>query len=64
MARINNISLDDLATGSMLFDLSADPGETRNLAGTSLEAELAGRLRDLMEAQGGPSEQFERLGLR
>jgi hypothetical protein len=47
----------------MLFDLSADPGEARNLVGTSLEAELAGRLRGLMEAQGAPPEQFERLGL-
>ena len=38
-----------------LFDLAADPGETRNLAGsgTALESELAGMLSLWEQAMGG-----------
>lgn len=63
MARLHSVQLEDLRQGSCLFDLDADPGEERNLAGTALEAEVASQLRTAMERQGAPLEQFERLGL-
>ena len=62
MARLH-IDLETLCGGSLLFDLAADPGETRNLAGTPLEAQCAARLRATLARQGCPPEQFERLGL-
>lgn len=64
MQRIHNIRLDDLAQGSLLFDLDADPAEERNLVGSSLEKEIAEQLKAQLEIQGAPAEQFERLGLR
>jgi len=36
-SRSREVTRHDLTAGSLLFDLEADPGETCNLAGTSLE---------------------------
>jgi arylsulfatase A-like enzyme len=63
MAAIHNIRLDDLAEGSLLFDIEADPAEQRNLAGTPAEKDAAARLKARLEAQAAPQEQLERLGL-
>jgi len=49
--------------GHYLFDLADDPDETRNLAGSPEEAELAGQLREILHTLQVPAEQFERLGL-
>ena len=48
---------------SMLFDVVEDPGETRDLAGTAAEAELADLLRHALDDLEAPAVQFERLGL-
>lgn len=50
-------------SGHHLYDLDADPGETRNLAGDALDAEMAQRLRDALTEIEAPAAQFERLGL-
>jgi arylsulfatase A-like enzyme len=50
-------------TGNYVFDLGADPDETRNLAGGDLEAELAAQLRAALAEMEAPKTQFERLGL-
>jgi arylsulfatase A-like enzyme len=50
-------------TGHHLYDLDSDPEETRNLAGSSLETELARRLRLALEELDAPASQFQRLGL-
>jgi arylsulfatase A-like enzyme len=50
-------------TGNYVFDLEADPAEETNLAGSSLEAELAERLRAALTELEAPKTQFERLGL-
>jgi hypothetical protein len=50
-------------SGHHLYDLANDPAETENLAGSSLEAELAGQLRAALTELEAPSTQFERLGL-
>jgi arylsulfatase A-like enzyme len=63
MAHANNIDLESLREGSLLFDLIHDPGQDRNLAGGEQEADAAERLRALMERQGAPPEQYQRLGL-
>ncbi len=63
MMRTNNINIENLQEGSLLFDLMEDPDQEKNLAGTDLETGAASRLRTVMEQQGAPPEQFERLGL-
>ena len=63
MPAIHGISFDDLAGGSLLFDIEADPAERKNLAGTALEKEAAARLRARLELQQAPPDQLERLGL-
>ncbi len=50
-------------SGNHLYDTRDDPGETRNLAGSALEAECAARLRAALKAVEAPAEQFTRLGL-
>ncbi len=63
MAAINNISLGDLAQGSLLFDIQSDPAEQRNLAGTPAEKQVAAKLRARLQMQQAPADQLERLGL-
>jgi hypothetical protein len=48
---------------NLLFDVEDDPGQERNLAGSSLERECAGKLTEAMRACHAPPEQFVRLGL-
>ena len=49
--------------GNLLFDLSDDPSEERNLAGTPAEKEQADRLREALLAIEAPDDQLVRLGL-
>jgi arylsulfatase A-like enzyme len=63
MSRLNNISLENHQEGSLLFDLIDDPDQQHNLVGSPLEKDAACRLRALMEHQGAPPEQYQRLGL-
>ena len=63
MGRLNNIDLEDLGKGSLLFDIEQDPDETKDLVGSPVEEEVAGKLKAQMEAQNAPGEQFDRLGL-
>ncbi|ABS64744.1 sulfatase [Parvibaculum lavamentivorans DS-1] len=49
--------------GHHLYDLTEDPAEERNLAGTSAEADLAERLRAALVEIEAPKSQLERLGL-
>jgi arylsulfatase A-like enzyme len=50
---------------SLLFDLAADPGEERDLAGSRPEllAAMRRKLRAALEAVSAPAEHYERLGL-
>ncbi len=50
-------------TGNHLFNLSDDPGEERNLAGTAKEKELAEALESALRDLEAPDAQFLRLGL-
>ena len=50
-------------SGNHLYDLAADPGEERNLAGTPAERGAGDALRAALEAVEAPAEQFVRLGL-
>ena len=49
--------------GHYLFDLEEDPGERRNLTGTSAERHAIDLLRAALEEVEAPAEQFERLGI-
>jgi len=46
-----------------LYDLDADPGAERDLAGSHQEAEAVDLLRAALEEVGAPEEQFARLGI-
>lgn len=50
-------------SGNQLYDLSADPDELRNLAGTSPEEEFVQQLRQALVELEAPHSQFLRLGL-
>ena len=50
-------------SGNHLYDLSQDPNEENNLAGSGLEKDLAAMLREALKAVDAPEEQFVRLGL-
>jgi arylsulfatase A-like enzyme len=50
-------------SGSQLFDLTADPAEEVNLAGSPREAGAAARLAAALRKVGAPEAQFQRLGL-
>jgi hypothetical protein len=50
-------------TGNHLFNLSDDPVEERNLAGTAKEKELAEALESALRELEAPDAQFTRLGL-
>jgi hypothetical protein len=63
MPRANNISLENLRKGSLLFDLLEDPDQQENLVGGSAEKDAECQLRALMKRQTSPPEQFIRLGL-
>ena len=63
MPRANNISLENLRKGSLLFDLLEDPDQQENLVGGSAEKDAESQLRALMKRQTSPPEQFIRLGL-
>lgn len=49
--------------GTMLFDLESDPGQAQPLDDPQTEARMSGLMRELMQANDCPPEQFERLGL-
>lgn len=49
--------------GNHLYDLVEDGGETRNLAGETLEKDYAERLRSVLKELEAPDSQFKRLGL-
>jgi arylsulfatase A-like enzyme len=49
--------------GNLLFDLSVDPGEDENRAGTAAEKEAADKLREALREVEAPADQLERLGL-
>ena len=49
--------------GHYLFNLEEDPGERRNLTGTSAERHAIDLLRAALEEVEAPAEQFERLGI-
>jgi len=48
--------------GNHLYDLSDDPAEDRNLAGSVQEKVAADLLGDALKEVEAPSDQFERLG--
>lgn len=50
--------------GSHLYDLSEDPSEQRNLAGTAAERRAEEQLRAALQEMDAPGDQLERLGLR
>lgn len=50
-------------TGNHLYDLSEDPGEERNLAGSPAERDAEDQIRAALEEIEAPSEQLIRLGL-
>ena len=49
--------------GTLLFDLSTDPGQLHPLADDELELRMIGLLLDAMRANDAPASQYERLGL-
>jgi hypothetical protein len=49
--------------GNHLYDLSEDPGEENNLAGSPAEKEMEDRLREALREVEAPDDQFVRLGL-
>ncbi|MBV9332299.1 MAG: sulfatase-like hydrolase/transferase [Alphaproteobacteria bacterium] len=51
-------------SGNHLYDLSSDPAEEQNLAGSSKEATAIDALRSAMRSIEAPAEQFSRLGLQ
>ncbi len=53
----------DIVRDSQLFNIGNDPGQTRNLVGTPVEARYAELLRHAMERSDAPPSQYERLGL-
>jgi arylsulfatase A-like enzyme len=50
-------------SGNHLYDLSNDPAEDNNLAGSGIEKDFAALLREAMKSIDAPEEQFVRLGL-
>lgn len=50
-------------SGNHLYDLSDDPNEEQNLAGSRLEKDLADKLRESLKQVEAPDDQFVRLGL-
>jgi arylsulfatase A-like enzyme len=49
--------------GNHLYDLTDDPGETRNLAGTKAEKDLVDLLHHALHEVDAPDDQYVRLGL-
>ncbi|MFC9561700.1 sulfatase [Agromyces sp. NPDC056965] len=54
---------DPHAFGTMLFDLSTDPGQEHPLRDAEIELRMARLMTRLMRESDAPAEQFERLGL-
>ncbi len=50
-------------SGNHLYDLSEDPDEAQNLAGSRLEGEMEEKLREALKRIEAPGDQFARLGL-
>jgi hypothetical protein len=50
-------------SGNHLYDLSNDPDEENNLAGSGLEKDFAALLQAALKAVEAPEEQFARLAL-
>ena len=50
-------------SGNHLYDLTEDPAEENNLAGSGLEKDMAAMLREALRSVDAPEEQFARLGL-
>ena len=51
------------ATGTLLYDLEADPGQARPVRDAAAERRMTDHLVRLMRENDAPAEQFERLGL-
>ena len=51
-------------SGSHLYNLYEDPGEDENLSGSTIEKDLADRLREALIEIEAPGDQLERLGLQ
>jgi arylsulfatase A-like enzyme len=51
-------------SGNHLYDLSSDPDERENLAGSAREKDAAEKLHAALKDVEAPEEQFERLGLK
>ena len=52
-----------LKADTLLFDVTADPGQLNPIEDAAVEARMAEQLVALMRANDAPSEQYERLGL-
>jgi hypothetical protein len=50
-------------TGNHLYDLSNDPAEDENIAGSRRENDLADKLREALKQIEAPNDQFVRLGM-
>lgn len=59
-ARSNRSAYD---FGSMLFDLSSDPGQEHPLINAEIERRMIALMLELMRANDAPPEQYQRLGL-
>jgi len=73
-AQVMKITADDRASdtraaggmryGSLLYDLTTDPGQETPIENDPLEAQMQQHLTTLMQQAHAPSEQYERLGLQ
>ena len=48
---------------SQLYNIEADPGQEKDLAGTDIENDYVELLKETMKQYDAPPSQFERLGL-
>lgn len=55
--------IDFAAHGNMLFDLSTDPGQLTPIHSAAEEARLAAQMKELMQENDAPAEEYIRLGL-
>ncbi len=60
---VDRPAFQNLEPQNFLFDLTADPGQETNLAGTETEAKYKDLLRQAMQDVHAPEEQFARMGL-
>ncbi len=62
--RTMSIPPEGVVRDNELYDITEDPTEERNLAGTDLEPQYEALMRDALKEIGAPEEMFVRLGLR